>query len=80
MRGLSLIGGLMLSLLPLFVAHADEVQLADCSCLCALNCRGRVCEVVACDAFAWGHCTVETTQLCKDQCCGGLDPQPPLVE
>jgi hypothetical protein len=80
MRGLSLIGGLVLSLLPLLVAHADEVQLEGCQCLCALNCRGKTCEVVACDALAWGPCTVDATQVCRDQCCSGLDPQPPVIE
>jgi hypothetical protein len=85
MRGLSLIGGLVL-LLPVLVAHADEVELFECQCLCALNCRAEgphpVCETVACDAVpvpSWGQCTLGAMQLCEDRCCRELDPPPPLV-
>jgi hypothetical protein len=35
MRALSLIAGLVLSLLMVLFAHADDVQLSYCSCPCA---------------------------------------------
>lgn len=78
MRGLSLIGSLALSLLPLFAVHADQRDLPECACLCALNCKGIVCEVPLCEVLAWGNCTPEATQECANDCCPAPEP-PPVV-
>lgn len=81
MRGLSLICGLVLLLLSLVVAHADEQEALECSCLCAPSCWGGECEVLACDVvFVGDNCTPETTQHCSDDCCTGFEPGPPPVE